>query len=105
MRSILPTSLLSSHCLLAVTPIHNIETAQILLYMTIRFVFNLDNYVLVHYEYTYYLHEFSLINSVRYEITAWLIRSSKHKKPDTPPTPDKLVEYMTAVACLKLFHK
>ena len=34
----------------------------------IRFVFNLDNYVFVHYEYTYFSHEFSLINSVRYEI-------------------------------------
>ena len=32
-RFILTTSLLSSHCLLAVTPIHNIQTDRILLYM------------------------------------------------------------------------
>ena len=64
-RLILPTSLLSSLCLLAVTPIHNIQSDQILLYVTVRFVFNLDNYVFVHYEYTYFLHELSLFNSVR----------------------------------------
>ena len=35
-----------------------------------------------------------------------LIRSSKHKEPDTPsPTPDKLVESMTVIACLKLLYK
>ena len=70
-KLILTTSLLSSHCLLAGTPIHNIQTDHILLYVTVRFVFNLDNYVFVHYEYPYYLHQCSLIitNSVMYEIT------------------------------------
>ena len=55
--------------MLAVTTIHNIQTDQILQYVTVRFVFNLDNYVFLNYEYTYYLHELSLIKSVRYEIT------------------------------------
>ena len=49
---ILPISHLSSQCLLEVTPIHNVQTDQILLYVTVSLVFNLDNYPFVHYEYT-----------------------------------------------------
>ena len=73
--------LLSSHCLLAVTPIHNIQADQIIIYVTVRFVFNLKL-------------QSELLGPAN-------IRS----RIPPPPTPDKFVECMTAVACLKLFHK